>query len=216
MSIEGSMEGVDIPSGIIDYIAEQSKCSKDLAQLSLMAVSGWDGENLDVPVKGLASFADQAERVTSAVKDIMVKYHIDENLAFKIFILTKDIIVNGGIPEDQNINPDFVVYCLLNTRNPDGTLNKENAGLLAFSVHIFTTENPRFNQNEVVDTIVQIKRTKRINLQPAMSIVFQRLNGLPLPPQGGKSKKSKSKKYNRKTRGKKHNKRSKSKKIRKS
>ena len=216
MSIEGSMEGVDIPSGIIDYISIQSECSKDLAQLSLMAVSGWDGENLDVPVKGLASFADQAERVTSAVKDIMVKYHIDENLAFKIFILTKDIIVNGGIPEDQNIIPDFVVYCLLNTRNPDGTLNKENAGLLAFSVHIFTTENPRFNRNEVVDTIVQIKRTKRINLQPAMSIVFQRLNGLPLPPQGGKSKKSKSKKYNRKTRGKKHNKRSKSKKIRKS
>ena len=109
MSIEGSMEGVDIPSGIIDYIAEQSKCSKDLAQLSLMAVSGWDGENLDVPFKGLASFADQAERVTSAVKYIMTKYHIDEDLAFRIFFLTKEIIVNGGLPEDQNISPDFVV-----------------------------------------------------------------------------------------------------------
>jgi hypothetical protein len=215
MSNEGSMEGVDIPSGIIDYIAEQSECSKDLAQLSLMAVSGWDGENLDVPVEGLASFADQAERVTSAVKYIMTKYHIDQDLAFKILILTKDIIDNGGLPEDQNISPDFVAYCLLNTRNPDGTLNKENAGLLAFSVHIFTTENPRFNQNEIVNTVVEIMNSRNIDLETAMPIVFQRLDGLPLPPQGGKSKKSKSKKHNRKSRVKKHNKRSKSKKIRK-
>jgi hypothetical protein len=215
MSIEGSMEGVDIPSEIIDYISEQSECSKSLAQLSLMAVSGWDGENLDVPVNGLASFADEAERITSAVKHIMEEYDIDEELAFKIFFFTREIIINGGLPEDQNISPDFITYCLLKTINPDETLNKDDATLLAFSVHIFTTENPRFNQNEVVDTIVEIMNSRNIDLQDAMSIVFQRLHGLPLPPQGGKSKKSKSKKH-RKSRGKKYNKRSKSKKIRKS
>ena len=198
MSNRGSMEGADNPIEIIDYIAIQAHCSKYLAQLTLMAVSGWDGESNGGEVKGLSSFADDAL-----------------DLSKEIVYLTKDIIDNGGLPEDQDISPDFVAYCLLRTMNPDRTLNKDDATILAFSIHIFTTENPRFNQNEIVDTVVQIKHTEHIDLQPAMSIVFQRLNGLPLPPQGGKSKKSKSKKYNRKSRGKKH-KRSKSKKIRKS
>lgn len=211
-----SMEGVDNPTEIINYIATQAECSEDLAQLSLMAVSGWDGESKGSEVKGLSGFTDEAERVASNVKYIMGKYKTNEDLAFKIFIFTKDIIENGGLPEGEIISPDFVVYCLLKTMNPDGTLNKDSAQLLAFSIHIFTTENPRFNPNELVDTIVGIIQSRSIDLEDAMITVFVRLSQLPLPPQGGKSKKSRNKKYNRKTRSKKYNKRSKSKKIKKS
>ena len=216
MSDKGSMEGSDNPMEIINYIAIQAECSEDLAKLTLTAVSGWDGESNGGEVKRLSDFTDKAERVASSVKyNIMRKYNINEDLAFKIFILTKDIIDNGGLPEDQNISPDFVVYCLIKTMNPDGTINKDSATHLAFTIHIFTTEeNPSFNgsQYEIVDAIVEIMHNRGIDLQDAITTVFTHLQ----PPQGGKSKKSKSKKYNRKSRAKKHNKRSKSKKIRKS
>lgn len=240
MSDKGSMEGSDNPKEIIDYIAIQAECSTDLAQLSLMAVSGWDGESNGGEVKGLSSFADKAlvlaKEIISFTKIFfehveedkvitpdLVTYCllktmnrdgiINEKLAITIVSLTKDIITNGGLPEDWVINPKLVADCLIKTMNPDETLNKELAEDLAFRISIFINQNPRFDKNkyELVDTIIGIMHDRSINLDDAMNIAFARL----LPPRGGKSKKSKSKKYNRKTRSKKHNKRSKSKKNRK-
>ena len=88
-SMKGSMKGSDNPMEIIDYIATQAECSEDLAKLTLTAVSGWDGENLDVPVKGLAGFADNATRMAISVKIIMQDYGFDQDLACQIFLLTK-------------------------------------------------------------------------------------------------------------------------------
>jgi hypothetical protein len=242
MSDKGSMEGSDNPMEIINYIAIQAECSKDLAQLSLMAVSGWDGESNGSEVKGLSSFADKAVVLAKEINSFtkiffehveedkvitpdLVTYcllktinHdgiINEKLAITIVSLTKDIITSGGLPEDWVINPKLVATCLIKTMNPDETLNKDLAADLAFRISIFITQNPRFDerQYELVDTIIGIMHNRSINLDDAMNIAFARLR--PPPPRGGKSKKSKSKKYNRKSRAKKHNKRSKSKKIRK-
>jgi hypothetical protein len=238
-----SMEGVDNPIVIIDYIATQAECSSDIAQDCLMAVSGWDGESNDGEVKGLSSFADKAvvlaKEIVSFTKIFFEKVEEDEvitpdlvtycllktmnpdetlneKLAITIVSLTKDIIDNGGLPEGWVIKPKLVAYCLIKTTNPDETPNKELAEDLAFRISIFISENPRFDKDkyELVDIIVGIMYNRSINLDDAMNIAFARLR--PPPPQGGKSKKYKSKKYNRKSRGKKHNKRSKSKKIRKS
>ena len=127
--------------------------------------------------------------------------------------MTKDIITNGGQPEDWVINPKLVADCLFKTMNPDETLNKDLASQMAFRISIFIRQNPRFHerQYELVDTIIGIMHDRNIDLDDAMNIAFARLR--PPPRLGGKSKKSKSKKYNRKSRGKKHNKRSKSKKL---
>ena len=235
------MEGVDNPIVIIDYIATQAECSSGIAQDCLMAVSGWDGGSNNGEVKGLSSFADKAvvlaKEIVSFTKIFfehveedevitpdLVTYcllktmnpdkTLNEKLAITIVSLTKDIIDNGGLPEGWVIKPKLVAYCLIKTTNPDETLNKELAEDLAFRISIFISENPRFNKDkyELVDIIVGIMYNRSINLDDAMNIAFARFRS----PQGGKSKKSKSKKYNRKSRAKKHNKRSKSKKIRKS
>ena len=243
MSDKGSMEGSDNPMEIINYIAIQAECSEDLAKLTLTAVSGWDGESNGGEVKGLSSFADKAVVLAKEINSFtkiffehveedkvitpdLVTYCIlktisrdgiiNEKLAITIVSLIKDLITNGGLPEDWVINPKLVADCLIKTMNPDETLNKDLASQMAFRISIFIRQNPRFHerQYELVDTIVGIMHNKSIDLDDAMNIAFARLR--PPPRLGGKSKKSKSKKYNRKTRGKKHNKRSKSKKIRKS
>jgi hypothetical protein len=243
MSDKGSMEGSDNPMEIINYIAIQAECSEDLAKLTLTAVSGWDGESNGGEVKGLSSFADKAVVLAKEINSFtkiffehveedkvitpdLVTYCIlktinrdgiiNEKLAITIVSLTKDIITNGGQPEDWVINPKLVADCLIKTMNPDETLNKELAEDLAFRISFFINQNPRFDKNkyELVDTIVGIIHNKSIDLDDAMNIAFARLR--PPPRLGGKSKKSKSKKYNRKSRAKKYNKRSKSKKIRKS
>ena len=216
MSMEGSMKGSDNTMEIIDYIATQAECSEDLAKLTLTAVSGWDGENLDVPVKGLAGFADNATRMAKSVKIIMQDYGFDQDLACQIFLLTKKIINDLS---SLDINPDFVLYCVIKTMK-NGEINENFAKQFVLKIHSFSLEHPEYItiefQHKIVDLAVNDSEKHNNNLITSLEMIINQLSaGL---KKGGKSKskKSKSKKYNRKTRGKKHNKRSKSKKIRKS
>ena len=212
-SMKGSMKGSDNPMEIIDYIATQAECSEDLAKLTLTAVSGWDGENLDVPVKGLAGFADNATRMAKSVKIIMQDYGFDQDLACQIFLLTKKIINDFS---SLHINPDFVLYCVIKTMK-NGEINENFAKQFVLKIYDLSLEHPEYItiefQHKIVDLAVDASQKHNDDLITSLQMIINQLSkGL---KEGGKSKKSKSKKYNRKSRGKKH-KRSKSKKIRKS
>ena len=209
-----SNRGSDTPGEIINYIAIQSGSSEELAKKILMEVSGWDGENLDVPVEGLARFADDATRMAVSVQNIR-KYGFDEDLACQIFFLTKNIV--SDLP-DWEINPDFVTYCLIKTME-NGEINEYLAKEFVAIIFTFSLQHPEYNididfQRKIVDMAVEASQEHNQDLIKSLEDIINQLStGL---KEGGKSKKSKSKKYNRKSRGKKHNKRSKSKKIRKS
>jgi hypothetical protein len=208
------MEGVDNPIEIINYIAIQSETSEELAKKILMEVSGWDGENLDVPVEELSRFADDATRMAESVKNIMRKYRFDEVLAYQIVFLTKNIV--SDVP-DWDINPDFVTYCLIKTME-NGEINEYLAKEFVAIIFTFSLQHPEYNidiefQSTIVDMAVEASQEHNQDLIISLEMIIDKLSkGL---KEGGKSKKSKSKKYNRKSRGKKHNKMSKSKKIRK-
>ena len=208
-----SNRGSDTPGEIIDYISIQSGCSKELAKKILMAVSGWDGENNN-PVEGLSRFADTAFEMTNSVQNIMRNYGFNEDLACQIFFSTKKIINELS---SLDINPDFVLYCVIKTMK-NGEINENFAKQFVLKIYDLSLEHPEYItiefQHKIVDLAVDASQEHNDDLITSLQMIINQLSkGL---KEGGKSKKSKSKKYNRKSRGKKHNKRSKSKKIRKS
>lgn len=212
--MEGSMKGSDNPMEIIDYIATQAECSEDLAKLTLTAVSGWDGESLDVPFEGLASFADDATRMAKSVQNIMRNYGFDEDLACQIFFLTQKIINDLS---SLDITPDFVLYCVIKTMK-NGEINENLAKQFVLKIYDLSLEHPEYItiefQHKIVDLALKASQEHNEDLIISLEKIINQISaGL---KKGGKSKKSKSKKYNRKSRAKKHNKRSKSKKNRKS
>jgi hypothetical protein len=211
-----SNRGSDTPAEIIDYISIQSGCSIELAKKILMAVSGWDGKNNN-PVEGLSRFADTAFEMANSVKNIMLNYGFNEDLACQIFFLTQKIINDLS---SLDINPDFVLYCVIKTMK-NGEINENFAKQFVLKIYDLSLEHPEYItiefQHKIVDLAVDASQEHNDDLITSLQMIINQLSkGL---KEGGKSKKSKSKKYNRKSRGKKHNKRSKrskSKKIRKS
>ena len=115
-----------------------------------------------------------------------------------------------------DINPDFVLYCVIKTMK-NGEINENFAKQFVLKIYDLSLEHPEYItiefQHKIVDLAVDASQKHNDDLITSLQMIINQLSkGL---KEGGKSKKSKSKKYNRKSRGKKH-KRSKSKKIRKS
>ena len=210
-----SNRGSDTPGEIIDYISIQSGCSIELAKKILMAVSGWDGENNDRGVQGLSRFADTAFEMANTVQIIMRDYGINEDLACQIFFLTQKIINDLS---SLDINPDFVLYCVIKTMK-NGVINENFAKQFVLKIYSLSLEHPEDItiefQHKIVDIAVEASQENKKDLIILLEEIINQISAGLQEKEGGKSKKSKSKKYNRKSRGKKHNKRSKSKKIRK-
>jgi hypothetical protein len=152
--------------------------------------------------------------MANSVKNIMLNYGFNEDLACQIFFLTQKIINDLS---SLDINPDFVLYCVIKTMK-NGVINENFAKQFVLKIYSLSLKHPEYItiefQHKIVDLAVNASQEHNENLITSLERIINQLSaGL---KEGGKSKKSKSKKYNRKSRGKKHNKRSKSKKIRKS